>query len=64
VNKYQAMWSQDATSALVVAPACPAKGTIGASQTYCVDYVSSTRGNSADLSLVVLFLKDLRGSIK
>jgi hypothetical protein len=64
VNKYSAMWSQDATSPLVVAPACPAKGTVGANQTYCVDYVSSTRQNSADLLLVVLFLKDLRGSIK
>jgi hypothetical protein len=64
VNKYQAMWSQDATSTLAAAPACPAKGTIGATQTFCVDYVSSTRDNSADLRLVVLFLKDLRGSIK
>ncbi|KHK99950.1 hypothetical protein LK09_01115 [Microbacterium mangrovi] len=64
VNKYLAMWSQDATSPLAAAPACPSKGIIGPDQTFCTDYVSSTRGNSADLSLVVLFLKDLRGSIK
>jgi len=64
VTKFTAMWAQDATSALAPAPACAAKGTVGAAQEFCVDYVSSTRDRAGDLRLVVLFLKDLRGSIK
>lgn len=42
------------------APACPAKGTVGADQTFCVDYVQSTRSNSGDTWLYLLFTQDLR----
>jgi hypothetical protein len=42
------------------APACPAKGTVGADQTFCVDYVQSTRSNSGDTWLYLLFIQDLR----
>lgn len=64
VTKFTALWSQSATGDLQPAPACPAKGVIGADQTSCTDYVSSTRDNAGDLHLVVLFLTDVRGSIK
>jgi hypothetical protein len=64
VNKFTAMWSTTASGALAAVPACPSKGVIGASQQYCTDYVSSTRDNAGDLRLVVLFLKDVRGSVK
>lgn len=63
VTKFTALWSQSATGALQESPACPAKGTIDQNQTYCTDYVSSTRDNAGDLHLVVLFLQDVRGTI-
>lgn len=63
VNKFTAVWSQTAAGALTTVPACPSKGTIGAAQSFCADYVSSTRDNAGDLLLVVLFLDDVRGSI-
>lgn len=42
------------------APACPSKGTVGADQTFCVDYVQSTRDNAGDLHLFLLFVQDAR----
>lgn len=42
------------------APACPEKGVVGADQTFCVDYVQSTRDNAADLHLFLLFVQDAR----
>ena len=63
VPSYLAQWSQSATGALTTAPACPAKGVIGADQQFCTDTVSSTRDNAGDLRLVVLFLDDVRGTI-
>jgi hypothetical protein len=64
VPAYRAQWSQAATGALVTAPACPAKGVIGPDQEFCTDTVASTRDNAGDLRLVVLFLRDVRGTIK
>ncbi len=58
-----ALWSQSATGPLQPAPACPAKGIIGADQDFCTDWVSSTRDRAGDLHLVVLFLQDVRGAI-
>lgn len=63
VTKFTALWSQSATGDLQPAPACPSKGTVGPDQTYCTDYVSSTRDGAGDLHLVVLFLEDVRGTI-
>lgn len=54
----------------VVAPACPAKGTVGSydaerdiSETnapFCVDYVQSTRDNAGDTLLYLLFYVDAK----
>ncbi|MFN2563006.1 MAG: hypothetical protein ABR571_17155 [Jatrophihabitans sp.] len=63
VNKYQPLVSQSATGTLQPAPACPAKNTIGAGQTSCVDYVQSTRQGADNLLLFVLFLDDFRASL-
>lgn len=42
------------------APPCPAKGTIGADQDFCVDYAQSTRANAGDLYLYLLLDQDAR----
>ncbi|MDW4572897.1 hypothetical protein R8Z57_08955 [Microbacterium sp. M3] len=63
-SQFRALWSQSATGALATTPACPAKGVIGADQEFCTDTVASTRDNAGDLHLVVLFLNDVRGTIK
>jgi hypothetical protein len=49
---------------LTPAPACPAKGTVGHGQEYCVDYVQSTRDNAGDTILYLLFVKDGRASFR
>lgn len=64
VPQYRAQWSQSATGALQETAACPARGVIGAGQEFCTDTASSTRDNAGDLHLVVLFLRDVRGTIK
>lgn len=63
VNKYTAHASLSATGPLSAVPACPAKGTLGAGQDFCTDYVQSTRDNADELLLYVLFDRDFRGSI-
>jgi len=63
VNKYVALASQQAGGPLSAAPACPAKGVIGADQMYCTDYVQSTRDGADNLLLYVLFFDDFRLSI-
>ena len=50
-------------NALQVAPPCPAKGTVGADQDACVDYVQSKRDGSGDTLLYLLFTQDMRGSM-
>lgn len=42
------------------APACPAKGVVGEGQQFCVDYVQSTRDNSGDTHLYLLFVVDAK----
>lgn len=64
VPAYRALWSQAATGDLLTTPVCPAKGLIGADQEFCTDTVASKRDNAGDLRLVILFLKDVRGTIK
>jgi hypothetical protein len=46
----------------VVAPACPAKNTVGTDPDvpFCVDYVQSTRDNAGDTFLYLLFLQDAK----
>lgn len=52
-------------AALVEAPACPAKNTIGwPEQEACVDYVQSSRDGVGDTVLYFLFWKDARVSIR
>lgn len=63
VNKFNAVASLSATGPLQVSPPCPAKGTVGANQSFCTDYVSSNRANADELDLVVLFTGDFRGAI-
>jgi hypothetical protein len=62
IQTHHVSYSQSATGDLQTAGACPAKGTIGATQTACVDYVQSTRDNSGDTLLYLLFTGDMRGS--
>ncbi len=50
-------------AALKQAEACPAKGTIGADQDACVDYVQSRRDGSGDTHLYLLIDKDARISV-
>ena len=64
VSKFRALWSQAATGTLATTPVCPAKGVIGSDQEFCTDTAASTRDNAGDLHLVVLFLNDVRGTIK
>jgi hypothetical protein len=47
-------------TALAEVQACPRKGTIGATQQLCVDYVQSRRDGSSDTILYLLFTKDAR----
>jgi hypothetical protein len=49
--------------ALAPATPCPAKGTVGADQKACVDYVQSKRDGSGDTLLYLLFTQDMRGSV-
>jgi len=63
VPSYLALWSDSATGDMVRTKACPAKGVIGADQDYCTDSRASNRGRGGDLELVVLFDKDVRGTI-
>lgn len=63
VNKFNALASLSGTGPLQVSPPCPAKGTVGANQSFCTDYVSSNRANADELDLIVLFLGDFRGAI-
>ncbi|HET8561217.1 MAG TPA: hypothetical protein VFL69_11920 [Marmoricola sp.] len=61
INKQQLMVQLTPADTPTIAPACPAKGTIGADQDFCVDYVQSTRDNAGDTYLYLLFFKDVRG---
>ena len=44
----------------VRAEACPAKGTVGNDQYFCIDYVQSTRSNAGDTFLYLLFVVDAK----
>jgi hypothetical protein len=63
INKQHVSFSLNGNDALTTAPPCPAKGTVGADQKACVDYVQSTRDNSDDTLLYLLFPNDMRGSV-
>jgi hypothetical protein len=56
-------FSLNGNDALGTAEPCPAKGTVGASQPACVDYVQSKRDGSGDTLLYLLFTQDMRGSV-
>lgn len=56
-------FSLNGNDALTTAEACPAKGTVGATQSACVDYVQSQRDGSGDTLLYLLFTQDMRGSV-
>lgn len=51
------------TGALVTAPPCPAKNTIGADQDFCTDQIQNVRLNADDSLIYILFADDFRGSI-
>ena len=63
ISSKQLSFSLNGNDALSTAPACPAKGTIGATQFACVDYVQSQRDGSGDTLLYLLFAQDMRGSV-
>jgi len=63
VNKYTLLASLLADGPLTAVPPCPAKGTLGAGQDFCTDYVSSNRANADETDFVLLFDHDFRGSI-
>ena len=46
------------------APPCPAKGRVGADQTFCFDTRLSTRDNAGDLIAYIQFVEDIRGSYR
>ena len=50
------------TGAFAVAPDCPSKGVLGATQTACLDTVQSKKDGSGDVFSVVLFDYDIRAS--
>jgi hypothetical protein len=62
VSAFQVIYTLNNTGGLdKTAPACPAKGVLGAGQVACVDYVQSSRSNG-DLYMYLLFDADLRAS--
>jgi hypothetical protein len=63
IQSYHVLFSRDAAGGLRQADPCPAKGTLGPGQDACVDYVQSTRDNSGDTHLYLLFTGDMRGSV-
>jgi len=63
VPNFSAKLSLDATGPLSVAPPCTTKGVIQEGVDFCTDYQNSHRDNAGDLLLVVLFFKDMRGTI-
>ena len=56
-------FSLGGNDALSLAGPCPAKNTIGANQSACVDYVQSKRDGSGDTHLYLLFDQDMRTSV-
>ena len=62
VPKFDVLIDVTDTGAFAVAPQCPAKGVLGATQTACLDTVQSKKDGSGDLFSVVLFDYDIRGS--
>jgi hypothetical protein len=56
-------WSLSGNSPLTDALPCPAKNTMAAAHTPCVDYVQSKRDGSGDTHLYLLTDGDLRGGI-
>ena len=50
------------TGAFALAPDCPSKGVLGATQTACLDTVQSKKDGSGDVFSVVLFDHDIRGT--
>ena len=46
------------------APPCPAKGRVGANQTFCFDTRLSTRDNAGDLIVYIQFVEDIRGAYR
>jgi len=50
-------------AALLPAPACPAKNTLGDLQDVCVDYVQSSRDNAGDSLMYLRVRKDARISV-
>jgi hypothetical protein len=60
IKNYAPIVTLGADSPSVVAPDCPAKGTVGDKQDFCFDSVQSTRDNAGDTFVYVLFVKDAK----
>ncbi len=70
VSSYTARISLLSSGELVDSPACTTKGVLNTDYPagdprlhFCTDYVASHRDNAGDLLMVVLFDKDMRGTI-
>jgi len=62
VPKFNVLIDVTDTGAFAVAPDCPSKGVLGATQTACLDTVQSKKDGSGDVFSVVLFDHDIRGT--
>lgn len=63
IQNFHLSFSFSGNDALGTAQPCPAKGTIGADQDACVDYVQSKRDGSGDTHLYLLVPRDVRISV-
>jgi hypothetical protein len=62
VPKFAVLVDVTDTGAFAMAPDCPSKGVLGATQTACLDTVQSKKDGSGDVFSVVLFDHDIRGT--
>ncbi len=64
VNNFPILFQVTGQTAFTTAPECTTKGRIGANQDFCADVKANKRDNAGDLVATVLFLDDLRSTIK
>ena len=61
-NGFPILYQASGGGPFLTAPACPKKGTIGPSQTFCQDFTQDHRDNAGDLVAYLLFLDDVRNT--
>ena len=63
-NGFPIVYQDSSGGPFLTAPACPKKGTIGPSQTFCQDFTQNHRDNAGDLVAFLLFLDDTKVSFR